>query len=99
MPGPAYAVTAPAGPPAGTAVASLVCGIAGVLLGACLLGLPSVAAVILGHIGLNQTRNNARAGRGLAIAGLVLGYVVFIPALIFSILFWIGFMRGVTTGQ
>ena len=35
----------------------------------------SIAAVITGHIALGQIRRTGEAGRGLAIAGLVLGYV------------------------
>jgi hypothetical protein len=31
--------------------------------------------VIFGHIGLHQTRQRGQRGQGLAIAGLVLGYV------------------------
>lgn len=35
----------------------------------------SLAAVITGHIALSQIKRTGEAGRGLAIAGLVLGYV------------------------
>lgn len=35
----------------------------------------SIAAVITGHIALNQIKRTGEAGRGLAIAGLVLGYL------------------------
>jgi hypothetical protein len=35
----------------------------------------SVLAVIFGHIGLAQIRERGQGGRGMAIAGLVLGYV------------------------
>jgi Domain of unknown function (DUF4190) len=36
----------------------------------------SILAVIVGHIALSQTKDPARSsGRGLAIAGLVIGYV------------------------
>jgi type IV pilus assembly protein PilA len=54
----------------GKAVASLVCGIIGIF--------PfSLVAVILGHISLSQIGKSAGRlkGRGLAIAGLVLGYL------------------------
>ena len=50
----------------------------------------SLAAVITGHIALAQIRARGEAGRGLAIAGLVLGYlgVVLVTALIaFAVLF------------
>jgi uncharacterized membrane protein len=64
---------APAAPP-GTnqyAVASLVCGVAGLLM-----VLPAVPAVVLGHMSRRQIRRTGEQGDGLAVAGLVLGYVV-----------------------
>lgn len=57
----------------GLAVASLICGIAGLVI---IPFLASVVAVITGHLGLNQTkRDSTLGGRGMAIAGLVLGYI------------------------
>lgn len=38
-------------------------------------GLGSIAAVILGHMALGQIRTSGQDGRGLAIAGLVIGYL------------------------
>jgi hypothetical protein len=35
----------------------------------------SILAVVFGHIALSQNRHTGQGGRGLAIAGLVLGYV------------------------
>lgn len=61
------------GPPAepkGLSIASLCCGIAA-LMGFGFLLLPQIAAVILGHLALRREPS----GRGMAIAGLVLGYV------------------------
>ncbi|MEE6281547.1 DUF4190 domain-containing protein [Georgenia sp. MJ170] len=53
------------------AVASLVLGLVGVVVPAvCLF------AVLLGHIGLRRLRTSYRGGRGLAVAGLVLGYLM-----------------------
>lgn len=49
----------------GLAIASLVTGILGF----------SILSVIFGHIALNQIGRSREEGRGLAIAGLVLGYV------------------------
>ena len=51
-------------------IASLCCGIA-VFLGFGFILLPQVAAVILGHMALRREPS----GRGLAIAGLVMGYI------------------------
>lgn len=50
-------------------IASLVCGIASVIMGWLLV--PQVAAIITGHLGLKREP----AGRGLSVAGLVLGYL------------------------
>lgn len=49
------------------AVASLVCGLLGCLI------VPGVAAVILGIVGIAKTREPMVKGRGMAVAGLVLG--------------------------
>ena len=49
----------------GFAIASLVCS----LLCFSLLG------IIFGHVGLSQINRNREGGRGLAVAGLILGYI------------------------
>lgn len=54
----------------GLSIASLCCGIAA-FLGLGFFLLPQLAAVVLGHLALHREPG----GRGLAIAGLVLGYV------------------------
>jgi hypothetical protein len=51
----------------GLAIASLVLGIVGA-------GIGSILAVIFGHIALKRIAHEGKAGRGLAIAGLALGY-------------------------
>ncbi|MDX6742710.1 DUF4190 domain-containing protein [Actinocorallia sp. A-T 12471] len=51
------------------AVAALVCG----LLWACWLG--SLLAVVFGHLALRQIARRDERGRGLALAGLVVGYL------------------------
>lgn len=67
----------PAAPPtSGMAVASLVLGIVGITIGWFLLAVPSILAVIFGHIGLSETSKGHKTGKGMAVAGLVLGYVV-----------------------
>jgi hypothetical protein len=76
------------------AVWALVTGIVGVLAGWCLLGLPCIAAVVLGHVALSQTKTDAVKGRGMAVAGLVLGYVALIPAVIFCLYAVIGAFGG-----
>jgi hypothetical protein len=59
---------------AGTAVASMVLGI---LSYVCIPGLGALAAVICGHIAMNQidNSNGTLKGKGMATAGLVLGYI------------------------
>ncbi|MGC1167958.1 MAG: DUF4190 domain-containing protein, partial [Candidatus Acidiferrales bacterium] len=57
-------------PTSGKAIASLICGIFTLFLPA------SIAAIILGHLSLSEIRKSAGrlGGRGVASAGLVLGY-------------------------
>lgn len=71
------AVPAPR-PTSGLAITSLICGIAGVVLvWAIIPVLASIAAVITGHMALGQTRRDPGiGGRGMAIAGLILGYAM-----------------------
>jgi hypothetical protein len=53
-------------------------------------GLTSLLAVIFGHVAEAQTRGGARGGRGQAVAGLVMGYVVIGPGLVFLVLVLMG---------
>lgn len=59
---------------AGVAVASLVCGILGMI---CFGPLGAIPAVICGHIARSRIRESVGAlqGEGMALAGLILGYV------------------------
>jgi len=52
----------------GAAIGSLICGILG-----CIPVITSLLAVILGIVGIKATGNGRQGGRGLAIAGLILG--------------------------
>jgi hypothetical protein len=60
----------------GLAVASMVCGIVGYLT-CWFVGILGIPAVICGHMALVQIRDSSlpMAGRGMAIAGLILGYL------------------------
>ncbi|WP_347109117.1 DUF4190 domain-containing protein [Paenarthrobacter sp. S56] len=87
-----YAQTNPYGQPAyyampsqpkGLSIASMVCGIA-TLVGFGFFILPQIAAVILGHLALNREP----AGKGMAIAGLVMGYIGIVLTVIFGIIFF-----------
>jgi hypothetical protein len=85
--------SAPAFRPAqtsGFAVASLVLGLVGLLLACCSFGVPSALAVIFGHIGVAQTRSGRKVGTGMAVGGLVIGYLVVLPAVLVSTWFVFG---------
>lgn len=73
-----------AAPTNGLAVASLILGLAGLFV------LPVVApllAVIFGHISRGQIRNSGERGGGMAVAGLVLGYLCLAFAVIGFLIF------------
>ena len=70
QPYPAYPPYPPAAPTNGLAIASLVCGV-----GAFVIGLSFIPAIICGHIARGQIRRTGEQGGGLALAGLILGYV------------------------
>jgi hypothetical protein len=65
----------PAPPPAlrtnGLAIASLVCGVAQMMLGP----LVTIPAIVLGHVARSQIRRSGEQGAGLALAGLILGWI------------------------
>ena len=69
----------PTGRPAGRAnplaIAALACGIGQFFLGLLIVGniLLAVPALVLGIVGLRQVRSRGERGRGMAIAGVVLG--------------------------
>lgn len=69
--------------PKGLSIASLCCGIS-VYIGFGFIILPQIAAVVLGHMALKKEP----AGKGMAIAGLVMGYVGIALTVIFLIFFF-----------
>jgi hypothetical protein len=86
-------------PTSGAAVASLVLGIVGVLGGWCMLGLPCLIAVVLGHVAMSETKSGGKSGRGMAVAGLVLGYLFLAPMAIFTIMLFAGGVLGAVTSN
>jgi hypothetical protein len=84
------------GPPArsnGMAITSLVCGVAQFLLWFFILipgFIAAVAALIFGVVGLGQIRQRGEGGRGLAIAGIVLGILGVLGGVAWAILFAVG---------
>jgi|GEM_PF-366601 len=77
----------------GLAIASLVLG----LLSIFTVGLFSLPAVICGHIALSQIKKSAGAvlGKGMAIAGLIMGYLMFL----IGVIVMIGMIAGVVFGS
>lgn len=66
----------------GLAIASMVNGIVGMaFFWTIVLGVCSILGVVFGHLALTQMKTGLYQGRGMAIAGLVLGYI--------SLGFWI----------
>lgn len=80
------AVRAPAtGPTNGKAVASLVCGIGGLVLLPLVL---SILALVFGYQARREIEERGESGSGLATAGIVLGWVG-IAVFVIGILFFI----------
>lgn len=78
--------------PKGLSIASLCCGIAA-FVGLGFFLLPQLAAVILGHMALKREP----AGKGMAIAGLVMGYVGIALAILVIVLIVVGLAIGSST--
>ena len=72
-------VPAPVVPTNVLAIVSLVTGILGLTFAPFI---SSIAAIITGHISLHQIKATHEQGRGMALAGLILGYVMLTLAFI-----------------
>ncbi|MGW5259660.1 DUF4190 domain-containing protein [Microbispora sp. NPDC004025] len=85
----------PAAPPPrktnGLAVASLVLGLTGFVT----CGFTSILAVVFGHVALSQIRRDHTDGRGMAIGGLVLGWILTGLWIIYWILVFAGAIAGI----
>ncbi|MHC6229303.1 DUF4190 domain-containing protein [Arthrobacter sp. MMS24-T111] len=73
-------------------IASMVCGIASVIMGWLLL--PQLAAIITGHLALRREPS----GKGMSISGLVLGYLCLLGYGAIWLLLIIGLTVASTTG-
>jgi hypothetical protein len=81
----------------GMAIASCVCGV-GQVVGGPIAG---IAAVVLGHQARRQIRETGEQGDGLAVTGLVLGYIglgVVLLAIVALLLIGVASTHGVGTG-
>ena len=75
----------------GMALTSLICGITG-----CLFVVPFILAIIFGHIALTKIKyDHTLTGRGMAIMGLILGYLILGVLLFFMLVGAIGGMNQV----
>lgn len=72
----------------GFSIASLVCGLIGAVgCCCCPMRIVSIAAIICGHIGLARSKRiPGHPGRGVAVAGLALGYGMIIVTIIVLVL-------------
>lgn len=59
-------------PYSGLAIASMVCGICGIWT----LGVSSIVGLVLGYRARHATRQGGKRGDGMAITGIVLGWIV-----------------------
>ena len=94
MPGPLY-LEPPLSP---MALSSLIFGIVG-LVGLPLIG--SIVAVVLGHLSRNEIRRSQGQirGDGLALAGLILGYIGIALIVILGIVIVFGFVFAFSTSS
>lgn len=58
------------------AIISIIASIVGFFTGFFTFAVPSIVGVIMGHISLSQIKRTGENGRGMAITGLIVGYVV-----------------------
>lgn len=79
-------------PTSGMATGAMVVGIIGALGGWCMLGLPCLVAILLGHQGMKETKDGSRGGRGQAVTGLILGYLFIVPWALIFVTFVMGSM-------
>jgi Domain of unknown function (DUF4190) len=75
-------------------VGSLICGI-----GQIFVWTPaSIAAVIMGHIARRQIKQNGESGDGMAVAGLVLGWIGIALTLLFVFIIIVAVAAGTHAG-
>src|SRR6266446_2962713 len=80
----------------GLAVAALVCGVAQIAFLGPLVGIP---AIILGHVARSRIRQTGEQGAGMALAGLILGYIglalfIILVIAIIAVASWVRVRQG-----
>lgn len=80
------------------AIASMILGIASLVLGGCLWFFPilPILAIVFGHVSLAQINRQGTPGKGMAIAGMVTGYVGLLIALLVLLLVFLGTINSPT---
>jgi hypothetical protein len=88
---PAYGQTLPTPETSGFAIASLVCSLASWFV---IPFIGAIAAVVLGHVARHEIRHSygRKSGNGLAMAGLVIGYIQIALSLVVIVLFLLLFI-------
>lgn len=88
----------PQRPTAGMATASMVLGIVGLTVCLCFtFGIPSILAIIFGHLALNDINKTGKGGHGQALAGLITGYIGVAPAVVLTIMTLFGGLISAVT--
>ena len=59
----------------------------------------SLVGIVTGHIGLSQIKKTGEAGSGLAIAGLVIGYLSIAALVLFIFFFGAALIAAAMSGQ
>jgi hypothetical protein len=79
---PAETAVAPVASTNGLAIASLACGLAQFMFGP----LPTIPAIVFGHVARRQIKRTGEQGAALAVAGLALGWAAVIFGIIVAVL-------------
>ena len=71
----------------GMAIASLVCSLVGLIPCFWFIQIMGLLGAIFGFVGLRQTKSGERGGRGLALAGVIIGVILVVACAAFWIYF------------
>jgi len=94
---PAYSAPAPTGPAYAGAPASQKTNVLAIvsLVSSFFI---SLVGIITGHIALSQIKKTGEQGRGLAIAGLIIGYIGLVVGIIVAIVWTIAIGAAISNG-